>query len=341
MENMPEKTIPGWAWALLAVAVVVVAIVLVVTDDSKEPGESLIYNVSEYEDSAARDVAYKETTRIDLDIDYASALAIDTEGNILVAGDRILVTLDAEGRERTRREFSGHPWCIAVAPDGAIYLGLRDRVVVLEKEKASQDEWPSFGDRTWLTSIAADEKSVFVADAGNACVYHYDRGGTLLNTIGKRDVEKNEPGFTVPSHYFDVALDPMDSLWIVHPGKLGVENRRADGTLLSAWYQPGFEQDQFPGCCNPAHIAFTSTSTLIAAQKGINCVKAFAADHSFAGIVAPPELLDAGWDPAEFPEDMTPVRDLAVDANDRILVLHGPLRKLLIFEPKPKHLETQ
>ncbi len=341
MQDTSSKIVPGWAWAILAIAVVVIAIALMMTDTAKEPGESLVYDVSEYEASASEDLRYTETGRIDLNMEYPSALALDPEGNILVAGDGVFVTLDANGKEKSRTEINGHPRCMAVAPDGIIYFGLRNHVAVLDKTGAPSLEWETLVRRAWLTSIAVNETSVFVADAGCACVYHYDREGTLLNTIGKRDMEKNIPGFTVPSHYFDVALDPMDSLWIVHPGKLGVENYRYDGTLLSAWYQPGFKPDQFPGCCNPAHIAFTSKSIMIAAQKGINCVKAFAADHSFIGVAAPPELLEAGWKPADFPDDMTPIRDLLVDANDRILVLHGPLNTILIFEPKTEPVEKQ
>ena len=341
MNNTQSKIVPGWAWAVLAIAVVVVAMALMMTDDRQEPGESLVYDVSEYESSAEENVRYTETGRINLNIEYPSALALNPEGNILVAGDGMIVMLDADGKEKARTEINGHPRCMAVAPDDIVYLGMRDHVSVLDASGTTGAVWDSLGKRAWLTSIAANETSVFVADAGNACVYHYDRGGALQNTINKRDVEKDIPGFSVPSHYFDVAFDPMDSLWIVHPGKLGVENYRYDGTLLSAWYQPGFKPDQFPGCCNPAHIAFTGKSGLIAAQKGINAVKAFAADHSFVGVVAPPGVLDTGWKPAEFPDDMTPVRDLAVDANDRILVLHGPLCKLLIFEPKPELVEDQ
>ena len=333
MNNTQNKIVPGWVWALLAIAVVAVAMALMMTDDRQEPGESLVYDVSEYEASAEENVCYTETGRIKLNMEYPSALALNPEGNILVAGDGMIVMLDAAGNEKARTEIKEHPWCMAVDPDGIIYLGMRDHVAVLDASGKAMALWDSLGERAWLTSIAADETSVFVADSGNACVYRYDREGTLQNTINKRDVEKDIPGFSVPSHYFDVALDPMDSLWIVHPGKLGVENYRYDGTLLSAWYQPGFKPDQFPGCCNPAHIAFASNSSLIAAQKGINAVKAFAADRSFIGVVAPPELLDTGWKPADFPDDMTPVRDLAVDANDRILVLHGPLCALLIFEP--------
>ncbi|HNQ32084.1 MAG TPA: hypothetical protein PKJ68_06385, partial [Candidatus Woesebacteria bacterium] len=85
MQDTSSKIVPGWAWAILAIAVVVIAIALMMTDTAKEPGESLVYDVSEYEASASEDLRYTETGRIDLNMEYPSALALDPEGNILVA----------------------------------------------------------------------------------------------------------------------------------------------------------------------------------------------------------------------------------------------------------------
>ncbi len=48
--------------------------------------------------------------------------------------------------------------------------------------------WQGINDDSLLTSIAIWKNDVFVADAGNRIVLHYDITGTLVNRIG----EKNE-----------------------------------------------------------------------------------------------------------------------------------------------------
>lgn len=325
--------IPDWAWAVLAIAVVALTLALFMTDRPDEPGEALVYDVSRYEAVADDDVRYHETARIALELDNPSGLAVDSEGRLWATGEGALLMLDETGREQARHEIDGRPDCVAVAPDGTMYLGMRDHLAVFSDTGEHHTNWETLGERAWTTEIVVDENHVFVADAGNARVYRYTHDGQILNTIGERDPERDSIGFVVPSHYLDVAFDAMGALWVSNPGKLGVEKYRADGALLTAWHQPGFATHQFPGCCNPIHIAFKSNGTLVTAEKGINRVKTFAADRSFAGVAATSEHLNAGWNAAEFPADPAPIRDLAVDTNDRILVLHGPLRAILVFEP--------
>ncbi len=333
---MPEthrRMIPDWAWAVLAIAVMGLTFLLFMTDRTAEPGDALLFDVSEYEVVDEEDVRYRETARITLALDAPAGLAVDAEGRIWATGDDTLLMLDGTGRELARHDIGGRPECIAVAPDGTVFLGMRDHVTVFSATGEHRDSWESLGERAWLTEIAADETHVYVADAGNLCVYRYTHDGRLLNVIGERDPDAGIPGIVVPSPHLDVALDAMGALWVVNPGRLGVEKYRDDGALLTAWYQPGFGLHQFPGCCNPIHIAFKSNGTLVTAEKGLNRVKVFTADRSFAGIVAPPAHVNAGWNAADFPRDVPPICDLAVDNDDRILVLHGPLRAILVFEP--------
>ena len=68
------------------------------------------------------------------------------------------------------------------------------------------------------------------------------------------------------------------------------------------------------------------------AVMGINRVKVLAADRSFLGLVAPPERINEGWTPSDEAYAPAPVRDLAVNGDNRILVLHGPLHSILVFE---------
>ncbi len=333
MQKDEQKSIPDWVWAVLAVAVVGVTLLLFFSDQSPEPGPSLLYDVSEYEAVEADDVRYHETARMAVDLEHPAGFAPDNAGGMWVVGDTVALHLDAEGQELSRHELDARPHCVAVAPTGRVYLGMRDHVAVMSDD-GQQETWKALNERAWITAIVADEDHVFVADAGNARVHRYSHAGELETVIGARDRERDVIGLVVPSHYLGMALDSMSALWVVNPGKLGVEKYRADGALLTEWHQPGFGLHQFPGCCNPIHIAFKSNGALVTAEKGINRVKTFGPDRSFAGIVAAPEQLNTGWTAADFPADPAPIRDLAVDDDDRILVLHGPLRTILIYEPK-------
>lgn len=327
-----KKTLPRSLWAALALAVIGVALLLFATDRRAEPGPALTYDVSGYEKVDPAQVRCAEVARIPLGLENPAGLAVGADGRLFAAGDTLLLVLDPSGKEVSRHDLGMPLHCVAAAPDGVIYAGARDGVLMLSTPDAAPARWEPLGDKAWLTALAADEQFVYAADSGNARVLQYDRAGGLVRQLGEKDAGEGAPRFIVPSHYFDVAFDSMGTLWVVNPGRLGVENYREDGSLLSTWLQPGMALEGFSGCCNPIHIAFRPGNILITAEKGINRVKAYGADRSFLGVVAAPETVNEGW--SEFDEAYAPapVRDLAVDGNGRILVLHGPLRSILVFE---------
>lgn len=332
MNNTVTQGLPRWLWAVLALAVVGVTLLLFATDRRPEPGPALVYDVSKYESVDPAQVRYRETARLPLDLQEPTGLAVTWDGRMLVTGNSVLLVLTASGEELSRRDFGRELQCIACAPDGAVYLGTRDAVILLPSPDGAPEAWESLGEETWLTSLAANETHVYAADSGNARVLQYDRTGRLVRQLGGKGNVDGGPKFIVPSHYFDLAFDRMGSLWVVNPGKLGLENYREDGSLLSVWHQPGMDVNSFCGCCNPIHIAFLNGNVLAAAEKGINRVKVLAADRSFLGVVAPPEQINEGWTPSDEAYAPAPVRDLAVNGDNRILVLHGPLHSILVFE---------
>jgi len=331
--NEPEKKVlPGWLWAVLALAVVAVVLFLFFTDRRPEPGPALRYDLSEYEAVDESLIRYAEMQRIPVALEAPCGLAVTADGRLVVVGDKVLLILDASGKELSRREWEFQHRCVAAAADGTIYLGVADGVAALPEPEGAPVFWEPLDEKSLLTSLAVNEQYVYAADAGNARVLQYDRSGRLLREFGGPNDRENTRRFIVPSPCFDIAFDSMGSLWIVNPGKLGIENYREDGSLLSAWYQPGMGLEGFAGCCNPAHIAFKSGNVLVTIEKGLNRVKTFAADRSFAGVVAAPEAIQAGWSDAADGHAPAPIRDLAVDGNDRILALHGPLQCILVFE---------
>ncbi len=333
MSREPQKRlIPGWLWAALTVFMIVLVLALFLTDRRKAPDASFEYDLTAYAKIDPKDVIFREAARIPLNIDEPSALAVARDGKLFVGGENVVLALDAEGKELARYAIKGVPGCLAAMPDGRLLAGLRNHIEVLDAQGASKAVWPDLGERACLTSMAVDEQNVYAADAGNRVVLRYDVSGNLQGRIGAADPARTIPGLVVPSPYFDVAFDPMGALWVVNPGRHGLENYRLNGDLVSSWYRMGMDLQSFCGCCNPAHIAFRSDGSLVTAEKGLNRVKLYAPDTSLLGVVATPEGLLAPGTATVSCELEPPVRDLAVDSKDRVLVLNGPKRILLVFE---------
>ena len=335
MQQEPTKNVsrrlPGWLWAVLTVAVVVLVVIIAASDRGSEPGPAYKLDLKPFTKVDDKDVAFRQTARFSLNVEEPSALAVAENGAVYVAGKGAVLLLDGEGRETARYAVQGTPDAMAVTPDGKLLLGMRNHVQVLDAAGKPLAAWKDLGERAYITSIAADEKNVYVADAGNRVVLRYDYGGNVLNEMGQRDPKREFEGFVVPSPYFDVVFDQSGLLWVVNPGRHGLENHRPTGELVSSWYKPGMDLVGFCGCCNPTHIAFRSDGSVVTAEKGINRVKVYAPDNSLIGVVARPDDLPATSDEND---SHSPVKDLAVDKKDRILILVGPMKAILVYEPK-------
>ena len=263
-------------------------------------------------------------TKMPLDITNASSLAVGPEGTIYVGGDDAVVVLSGDGNARSRVAVPRRPGCLAITPDGRLLAGMRGHVEVFKTDGSKAGVWPDLGDRAWLTSIACDEENVYVADAGNRIVWRFDAEGKLLNRIGEK--------LNVPSPYFDVAINPIGELWVVNPGMHGIENYRPGGDLASSWYRAGIEPEAFCGCCNPIHIAFRRDNSLVTVEKGIDRIKIYSPDTTLLEVVAAPADAPAQNSATLGCNIEAPVADLAVDGKNRILVLNKFEKAILVYE---------
>jgi len=225
----------------------------------------------------------------------ARAIAIDAADNIYVAGDRVIRVIDTSGRVQRSVDVPGSAGCLAVGSDGTIYAGVGDHVEVYGGDGALAAIWPASGESAVVTSIAVSrEGEVYVADAGNRIVIRYDAEGRELNRIGKKDAERNVPGFIVPSPHFDVVV-PRDGMpRVVNPGRLRIETYTAEGDFEFSWGGPGVNIEGFCGCCNPVNIALLPNDDVITVEKGLNRIKVYAHTGEFKGVVAGPEQLAPG-----------------------------------------------
>jgi hypothetical protein len=279
-------------------------------------------------------IRYVETGSFGVGLSEVRALAVGPDDRIYVAGDRAVGVFDPGGAKQRQIALDDQPRCLAVGEadgtsPGRIYVGMPRHVQVVGPEGTPQAVWQSPGEKALFTSIAVAEQDVFVADAGNKIVWHYDASGRPVGRIGRPDKARGIPGFLITSEHFDLAVAPDGLLRVVNPRALRVEAYTFAGDLASSWRKLGSGIEGFFGCCNPAHLAILSDGRVVTAEKGISRVKVYNRDGEFLCVVAGPEQLPVT------------AADLAADGRDRVLILDAAARSVRIFEPKETHSETE
>jgi len=314
---------------LIAILVVVGGIALVLFDITGERGSGLtkdfIYDIEDMTKIDPDLIFYAESSApIVTGFEASNGIAVDTNGTIYAAGDKAVRLFDGNGDLQGEIQLDSSPRCVAVSKDGTIYIGMKNHVQVYDSEKKPLASWARLDDDAVVTSIAVLENDIFVADAGNRIVLHYDTNGKLNNRIGAKNKDKNIPGFVVPSPYFDLAVSDDGLLRVANPGEHRIEAYTFGGDLEFWWgvYSPNIEG--FCGCCNPVNFTILDDGSFVTAEKGLIRVKVYDVDGNFVGVVAGPEqLVESGQ--AKICE--TPAKcqaggfDLAVDNKQQILVL--------------------
>ena len=287
-------------------------------------GKSFDFDVSRYAKTDPKTIIRDEGKPMTTGQSRLRGIAVGTDDRIYVAGDNSVVTLDRSGSRLANVEVGGPANCIAVDENGDMYLGMRDHVEIYGPTGSRKAAWPVIGTNALLTSIALKPGSVFVADAGKRAVYRFDGSGKLLNKIGEKNKEAGEPGYYVPSPYFDLAIGYDRTLWVVDPGRHEFRNYRDDGERISSWAKASFDIDGFSGCCNPTHIAIMSDGSFVTTEKSLVRVKIHGPDGHLVGVVAGPESFAEG----------TRGLDVALDSAGRILVLDPSRGTVRVFVEK-------
>jgi hypothetical protein len=239
---------------------------------------STVLDLAPYAEVAPRLLAWRLLVEVPVPLSKPRGIASAADGTILVCGDRSLVEIDRTGSVKRRWDLEGEPSCVAIGPDGTLYVGMPDHVEVIAPGDAGTTAWPDLGSQAIVTSVAAVGPDVFVADAGNRMVLRFNAGGRLAGMIGD--------GYAVPSPYFDVAGAPDGTLWITDPGHHVVRHFTPEGAPLGSWGVSSMDTAGFGGCCNPVHLAVCPCGALITAEKGIPRVKVHEPDGTLASVVA-------------------------------------------------------
>ena len=268
--------------------------------------------------------AYAETLQFKTSLEEIHGIATDATDKIYVSGKSGVEIFSPSGKSEIKFKIDGTAQCISLEKDGNILLGMQDHIEIWSSGGKQLAKWKSLGADAVITSVASEGNNIFVADAGQKVVYRFDNKGNLLNKIGLKDPATGVPGFIIPSPYFDLGISKDGNLWVVHPGRHSFEKFTFDGKLLTSWGKASMAMEGFCGCCNPSNFAMIDDSLFVTSEKAIERIKIYTADGTFRCVVATPEQFEEG----------TKGLDLAVDKQNRILVL-DPVKMLVrVFEPK-------
>ncbi len=338
-----ERKNSGLFVGLIIAAAAVAAVVALVRFDvrgEKQSGLSseFVYDTTGLGEFDPALILYKESTEpISTGFNQSRGIAVGPEGDIFVAGDKAIGVFKPGGVRTNEIALTGEPLCVTAADDGRVYVGMRDHIEVFDSRLKRAAVWAGLGDRAVLTSIAVDKNDVFAADAGNRIVLHYDTSGKLINKIGRKDPERNIPGFVIPSAYFDVAVGPDGLLRVADTGRRAIEAYTFDGDLEFSWGEFSMGIEGFCGCCNPANFTMLPDGSFVTSEKGLIRVKIYDPEGKFVAVVAgPQQLMQTGIDKLGVFSSECAMRgfDVAVDANGRVLVLDTIKNAIRIFTRK-------
>lgn len=122
-------------------------------------------------------------------------------------------------------------------------------------------EWEACSDNSLYASVALTAGYVFVTDAENLNVCQYSKEGQFIRFIS------SPRGFIIPTGAFGIEAF-RDTVWCINSGRHQIESYTVDGTFIASFGIPGSKPGAFPGCCNPASIAFTREGQLLTSEKG-------------------------------------------------------------------------
>lgn len=251
-------------------------------------------------------------------------------GRIIVCGDRLVSIYDTSGNKTGGFNIDSMATCIFAA-DNNILVGTRTSAMLLDFSGKAITTYKMPFSGSWVTSVTADDKHVYIADAGRKRVLKFNYEGHFVKEFSRKDCCPDGTGFIVPSPYFDIACGGYNDIWIVNPGKLRVENYSASGKLRSGWGENIMLDARFSGCCNPAHFGLLPGGGFVTYEKGNDKIKVFDREGQFRAMVAGAGSFKGKSDFALGRNNL--VKDLATDQSGKIYILDA-YNRINVFKPK-------
>ena len=216
---------------------------------------------------------------IDVERGKLKCVTVSKDGNIILGGENYIRYYNPGFVLKWETETEPAITAVAVFSD-KLYAAVNNSVNVFNLKGEKVSEWGPYEEKSIITSLSVNDKYIAFADAAQKTVFILDTGGEVKHIIGRSD----EP-FIVPSPYFDVALGSDNTLFIANTGKLRIEHRTIDGTLIDYYGEAGLAPEAFCGCCNPAHFALMPEG-FVTAEKGVNRIKILDSKGEFVEFVS-------------------------------------------------------
>jgi hypothetical protein len=253
-------------------------------------------------------------------------IALGDDGRIYLASAGGVTVYDAAWVQIRHMPTPGPVTAVAVGAEGRVFATEKTCVHVFDSDGTLTCSWgrpgDGHGELGCVTGIAVHGVDVWLADAGNRALHHFDVSGDLVDSVAGRDETTGRPQILCPSPYMDVAVEPGGDVMITNPGYWRVERFSRGGVRLEYWGGQGMAPNRFPGCCNPTNLALTADCCVVTAEKGRSPrVKVSDRQGRVLGIIG-----------TEFFTPASAGMDLAVDASGRIFVVDPAQNEVLVFE---------
>ncbi len=297
-------------------------------------GDRFQYDISKLAQTDPRLVGYRpHTVLIDhYDMQRGINLHVDANGTIWVLQQQCISKqiqqIHSNGTLANYLAIPVYGLAFVILADRTVCTASKSQVTMHDKSGEVLARWSIEKGSPHLTALAVHNNHVFITDAGNRTLWHYDREGKLINQVD---------GFHIPSPFFDCVLDPNeDLLWVAHTGKHRLEAYDFKLRKQQQWGVASMGIKGFCGCCNPVHFAMLADGRFITAEKGLPRVKRYSRTGEFECVVAGCEAFDVDANALKVstPASLRGGPLVAVDTDQRVLVLNPVNGELVAYREK-------
>lgn len=335
-ENVPKKKstskalkLEGIAMGVTLVGIVVVGGILAGLELAKKP--ATVPDPPSMDEPghpgyvAPGDQGFKKAIEFDSELAKLWGLAVEPRGTLLVCGQGGVKRFTADGNPMASFAFPSTVRAVAPRAAGGFYAAMRDEVLVCSPEGEIQERWSGFEQGGNVSAVEETDEHVFVAvrHGLTGTIYRLDKQGAIQTSFGTGSGSKDGDVLNIPGAYLDIEWRD-GVLYVANPGAHKVMGYSADGEVLFAAGEAGFQHTGFSGCCNPVTVTTLPSGQFISAEKGLPRVKQLDREGTLQTIVVPP---------IHFLKHAFAI-DLKAVGNDKVFVADTGQQKVFVYKRK-------